>query len=73
MTITGELRNWRRKHVGDYTYFWGNIYGDTKGRFYDGRHIHTSYVRNIDNLSDRLIVHTANSVYLLMKSEEAKD
>jgi len=68
--ITAELRNWRRSHMGTFTILWGNVFGDTKGRFYDGTWIHTSIVRTIENKSDRLIVYTENSIYLCMKDQE---
>lgn len=57
MDITGTLENWVK--VGQVIY--GNIYGDSKGRFPDGLEIHTS---RIDSIEDG-IAYTRNSVYKL--------
>ena len=49
----------------------GLIYGDTKGRFYDGQLIHTSYVllkaEDFLKLKEGDIIETRNSTYKLGK------
>ena len=67
--ITGRLENWfydPHNHV-----FWGNIEGDTKGRFYDGAHIHTSHLmchkEAARTMTEGNIIVTRNSTYLLGK------
>lgn len=63
--ITGRLESWwydELNHV-----LWGNLYEDTKGRWWDGAQIHTSVLsmpRNPD-LSEGMIIKTRNSTYLL--------
>lgn len=64
--VTAELRNWMYDTNGNGV-FWGEIYGDKKERWPDGRHIHTSSVEEIVEKEDHYIVYTLNSVYLLMK------
>ena len=59
MKYDGELKNW----------YWagnvivGNIYNDSKGRFYEGQQVRTSRVLEIDESTGW--VKTLNSVYKL--------
>lgn len=68
--ITGRLEDW----FYDGVMVWGNLYEDTKQRWYDGVHIHTSAV-----LTDRMyikegeVIQTRNSRYLLGKPLESKE
>jgi hypothetical protein len=68
--ITGTLEQWR--YEPHYNVFWGYIYYDVKGRFWDGAHIHTSYIpslsetRKFEGKTGDLIF-TANSIYRLGK------
>lgn len=65
--VTGRLENWRwspLEHV-----YWGNIYDDIRGRFFDGQYIHTSYVI----CAEGDIAHTLNSTYKLGKPENLLD
>lgn len=55
--VTGTLKNWKR--VGQVIY--GDIYGDTKGRFVDGTNVRTSRIEEIVGNT----VYTANSIYEL--------
>lgn len=55
--ITGTLQNWAKSGK----VFYGEIYGDTKGRFPDGTPIRTSRVEDIDGDT----VYTLNSIYKL--------
>lgn len=61
--ITGRLENWTIQKYPQGVIYWGNIYGDTKDRFYDGQYIHTSLVTSRDGQ----IIHTLNSTYELGK------
>ena len=64
MTKPNLLKNWfPRVTYGGGIYFVGVIYNDTKGRFEDGSHIHTSMVRRVDFTTG--VVETMNSVYYL--------
>lgn len=67
--VTGTLNSWLKEQVGDITIIWGYIYGDTKGRFYDGQYIHTSFLKmpaeEVDNLKEGDILLTNNSTYKL--------
>lgn len=70
--VTGILKNWSRAGTDDLHIYWGNLYGDTKGRWADGTYIHTSKVTHTEEMEDHFIVHTLNSVYLLPKAEQHK-
>lgn len=70
MKVTAELRNW---YLGLYGVYWGNIYGDIKGRWPDGRRIHTSSVRSVEDCGNHFLVITLNSVYKLYKDSEKKN
>lgn len=63
----GILENW---YIQKYPRFdgyiiLGNIYGDTKGRFYEGQFIHTSLIDNKVKPKKGKIVPTLNSKYKL--------
>ena len=60
--VTAELRNWVRDQRSAGLIIWGHIYNDTRGRFPDGRWVHTSAVARIEG--DRAI--TLNSIYKLV-------
>lgn len=47
----------------------GRVYGDTKGRFFDGEEIRTSLIKNIDK--DKLV--TLNSVYQVVDREDVEN
>ena len=65
--ITGRLENWSVRDWGEGRIIvWGNINGDTKGRFSDATYIHTSDFPAIP-LKDGDVITTRNSVYLLGK------
>lgn len=55
--VTATLKNWKR--VGQVIY--GDIYGDTKGRFVDGTNVRTSRIEEVVGNT----VYTANSIYEL--------
>lgn len=61
--ITGRLENWTIQKYPQGEIYWGNIYGDIKGRFADGDYIHTSLITK----RDEQIIHTLNSTYELGK------
>jgi hypothetical protein len=63
--ITAELHNWFKEYITpDALILWGNVYDDTRHRWPDGTHIHTSRVTNgIFKKGD--IIETLNSTYLL--------
>lgn len=63
--ITATLRNYVRKEVSEGYYYEGNVYGDTKGRWPDGRRIRTSLVKGILKNNNELCIVTLNSIYLL--------
>lgn len=71
MKITAELRNW---HYNEgWNVFTGDIYDDTKGRWEDGTHIHTStVVERIDDGERELIV-TRNSVYVIYPDKASRE
>ena len=62
MQATAVLKNWSK--VGQVIY--GDIYGDTKGRFPDGTYIRTSRVMEVDED----FAYTMNSIYKLDKETE---
>jgi len=62
-SVTAKLKNAYR--IGN-VYF-GNIYGDTRGRFPDGELVRTSAVQSVDGN----IVTTANTVYEVDIFEDA--
>lgn len=65
--ITGTLENW--SYDRHHRVFWGQIYGDTKGRFRDGTMIHTSACEFNKN-KEGDIIETLNSRYKLGKFME---
>jgi len=63
--VNGTLEDWLYdKNIG---VVWGYIYGDTKGRFPDGTHIHTSSIKPTGKLVEGFVVTTRNSSYKLGK------
>lgn len=66
---TGWLENW---FVFADRQLWGNIYGDTRGRFEDGQHVVTDAVLSplLRELKEGMYVTTAIGVYLLGKPRE---
>ena len=67
MEITGKLENWYMEQVTRKEFIiWGHLSGDSKGRWPDGRWIHTSGVKN-RRIKEGDIVRTRNSTYLLGK------
>lgn len=69
LEITGRLENWYFDPIFDI--IWGNLYDDSKGRFYDGQWIHTSSIPKLKELRPKFRkgykVRTLNSIYLLGK------
>lgn len=61
MTITAKLKNAYR--IGD-VYF-GDIYGDTRGRFSDGTPVRTSKVLSVNGN----LVTTQNSIYEIIHND----
>lgn len=47
---------------------WGQIYGDSKGRFRDGHYVHTSKIKSINVSPTGVFVSTLNSVYKVEES-----
>jgi hypothetical protein len=64
--ITGRLENWVKDRI--FKIYWGNIYGNVRGRFVDGTRIHTS---NVEYVKDNK-VYTLNSIYELGESQAEK-
>jgi hypothetical protein len=58
---TATLRDCSKDYYGKQYIVWGNIYGDTRGRWRDGTRIHTSDVKSFDEATQ--ILHTLNSSY----------
>lgn len=63
--VTGRLENWwydSLNHV-----MWGNIYDDTRQRWWEGAHIHTSNLRHPKDTQweKGMIINTLNSNYIL--------
>ena len=61
MQVTGVLKNAEWDPV--YPVVWGDIYGDTRGRFTDGRRIHTSKVVKVKHGTKQGFIQTLNSYY----------
>lgn len=65
--VTGRLENWfwDEKH----NIVWGDLYEDTRGRWREGQHIHTSWVQSHIEGQAREgdVIETLNSTYLLGK------
>lgn len=60
------LENWSVENVTEEEFMiWGYVYGDTKGRFYDGQYIHTSGIKYGEALDKGSVVNTRNSTYTL--------
>jgi hypothetical protein len=57
------IKGWTIHGAKGVTLIWGDIYNDTKGRFADGTHIHTSPIKSVD--FEEKVVHTKNSTYNL--------
>lgn len=51
----------RAQGLTEFVIYWGNVYGDTKGRFRGGELIHTSWV--VSGPDENGIIKTRNSVY----------
>lgn len=69
VALTGRIENWYVDVYG-FPVLWGDVYEDTKGRFKDGTHIHTSQIteKQVGELTEGYVLVTLNSVYLLGKS-----
>lgn len=70
--ITGTLDQWYYEHMMEGTNIyriWGHVYGDSKGRFFDGDLMHTSGVIG-NHWKEGDIVTTVYSKYLLGKQAE---
>ena len=65
--ITGRLENWVKDRI--FKIYWGNIYGDVRGRFVDGTRIHTSDVEYVKDNK----VYTLNSIYELGEPQTEKN
>jgi hypothetical protein len=63
MKPTARLEGWIKDPV--FNIIWGYIYGDTKGRFTDGTHIHTSDLMTSGPFFKGKVVRTLNSFYSL--------
>ena len=63
-----ELRFWWRHRINGFLVLVGAIFGDRKGRWPDGRIIHTSVLLSADP-REGAVVNTANSSYLLVGPE----
>lgn len=64
--VVGTLEQWSRGPIndeGEFVFF-GSIYGDKKGRFYDGTSIHTSGSFDSEAVEGDVIT-TRNNRYLL--------
>lgn len=70
-TLTGTLENWFTYPAPQYDGYvvYGDIFGDSRGRFPDGMDIRTSLIlceaHPIDTLEKGVIVKTRNSSYKL--------
>ena len=69
--ITGRLENWSKQKVhedmgGGYI-VWGDIYDDVKGRFPDGKRIHTSKIES--TAREGFVLVTTYSSYMLGKPQ----
>ena len=64
MKPTARLESWI--YDSDNKIFWGYIYDDTRNRWWDGAHIHTSYCPSPQAREGDTIA-TLNSTYLLGK------
>lgn len=60
--VTGTLEDW----IFVSGYYFGRVFGDTKGRFADGAQIRTSHTKSPPGKEGDIIV-TRNSRYLLGK------
>lgn len=60
MQIDATIKSAWKEKWGEHTIILGQIYGDKKSRFPDGKFIHTSYV--VEELPDG-VFKTRNSVY----------
>lgn len=69
VALTGRIENWYLDVYG-FPFLWGQVYDDTKGRFKDGEHIHTSRITEtqVSELQSGYVLETANSIYLLGRS-----
>lgn len=71
--VTGTLESWWYDATNNV--FWGFIDYDVKGGFYDGAHIHTSFIpklaktRKFEGKAGDL-VYTLNSIYRLGKPQK---
>ena len=64
MEITRKIENWvKTTHTMEQVTYSGNLFGDSKGRWYDGAMVRTSKV--VKEEGD--IIYTLNSIYKLGK------
>jgi hypothetical protein len=67
--VTADLREWY--YSPSHNIYYGRIYNDSKGRWSDGKHIHTSNVTYISRGDPEFIyVKTLNSVYRLRPDDK---
>lgn len=67
MEITATLENWSVQRLNEKEFIiWGEIYGDIKNRFSQGKLVHTSPILNQD-IAEGCVVRTRNSIYKLGK------
>lgn len=71
MRHTAELRNWHQVIGANGTQgiFWGRVYNDRRGRWPDGRRIHTSVVTVLIDHGLYYTAVTLNSTYRLPKKD----
>jgi hypothetical protein len=65
MEYTAELRDWSIIQMGKYSFAFGAIFHDSRGRFPDGELVRTSAIKSRD--ADMVI--TRNSTYKLIGEE----
>lgn len=71
--ITGTLQRWRKHTTSFGDIYWGDVYGDNKKRFPDGKRIHTSLVNGEVDVKGGRLIFTMNSVYFLPENEEFQE
>ena len=62
-TTPNLITNWTIEQVSDAFVICGNLYNDTRNRFFDGAYIHTSRLCEIDFVNG--VAKTKNSIYNL--------
>lgn len=73
--LTGKLNNWSPQYnwIGELI-LWGDLEGDSKGRWIDGTRIHTSPLSDPrKDLCEGMTVETKYSLYLLGKPLPQED